>query len=397
MIKPPCIEKQNRSTLWNNLPYCGMYIEGPFEGKYTNLPTPSLQQIEVQGSPLPLTNNGVNKELRLIGFKEQNLEAPVTTMQEWRLLTFSPWLEYRVKWSLNKKAIVGFYVPGYLTDINRQLSRRQNLLIGRDGPCIFEGNKGTFFFTYASEFCVIVEGDVSVKLNIKCRAPSEIVFPPLKLYKPVLYKLEDCTVYATETKTTEINRDISFIPTEDYIKLTEAIKKYLLDTSVLIDFTPTLRNRKLVTQTPSKTFNNLKVTAEGDSPNSFSVLFTEEDKDAGYTNVQYGNRPLELRFPSTTDNQETVMTVNMEITTGKEPPYGAELWIGTIIGGYFAQTNIISVLVKNSTFLISAPFDRSNQKFAILLVFFTVDIDEDLIWDANEILINSLTISYSNK
>jgi len=95
---PPYIKEEDKKVLWNNLPYCGLYNESPYSGNtYTNLATPDVKTVTVLGKPLPLTNHGANKDLRLIGFNEQNLSKPVTTVQSWRLLTYSQLLEYRVE------------------------------------------------------------------------------------------------------------------------------------------------------------------------------------------------------------------------------------------------------------------------------------------------------------
>lgn len=310
----PFISKEDKSVLWNNLPYCGMYTESPFQGKYTDLPTPNIMQINVQGRPLPLVNDGVNKNLRLIGFEEQIIEAPVTTLQEWRLVTYSSLLEYRVKWSLTRRAKVGFYTTNYLADVNSETSKRRMLLIGEDGPCLFEGTKGTFFFTGAIEFCLIVDANVEVRLNIKCRSPCCIFFPKLELYVPIPYRLENGCVFATETKTSDVNKDVVFAPIKKYVNLTASIKKYLIDTSVLIDFTPTLVRIK--EGTPDKTLENLSLIEYSFTDGNLYFVKFPENTGEGYrvsTSVVKDER-LELCFPTTIGEGEKYIKVTVTLS-----------------------------------------------------------------------------------
>jgi hypothetical protein len=237
----PYVQEQDKKVLWNNLPYCGLYNESPFSGNtYTNLATPDVLTVTVLGKPLPLTNRGVNKDLRLIGFDEQNLSRPVTTTQLWRLVTYSQLLEYRVEWSTMHKCKIGFYTPNILLDTDPFVSERRTILIGRDGPCLFDGKKGGFYFTDVVEFCVVVDKNVNVQLDVKCRAPCSVTFPALKLYKPIPYRLDNGCVFAYETKLNDFSQDVSFVPTKKYIRLTADIRKYIIDTSVLINFDSTL-------------------------------------------------------------------------------------------------------------------------------------------------------------
>jgi len=305
--EPPEVEEENRSELWNNLPYCGLYIEPIYDD---SIILPSARSIVVHGQPLPLTNNGINKNLRLIGFQPQDAEAPVRTNQPWRLVVFSVSLKYRVKWSVSSKCKIGFYTPNYLSDPNPFLSSRQTLLIGKYGPSLFEGRHGTFCFTGTVEFTVIVDKDVSVRLEVECKAPCNLDFAKLKLFKPVPYHLHDGRVYANETKLDEFTSNVSFVPTKCYITLTAAIRKYLIATSILLDFTPTIQGEyKLLSSTPARTFNNL---GRMILSNGYYYVVFPNMLDGGYDSITVATNKLILSFITTTDTSDEQKYVRIE-------------------------------------------------------------------------------------
>ena len=242
--------KEDRSTLWNNLVYCGLYNEYPFQD--SPITAPPIKTMTLKGRPLPLISNGPNTSLRLIGFEPTNKIDPLYTIAPWRLITYNQFLEYRVEWSTSSKCKIGFYTVNYLSDPDPILSERRLLVIGKNGPCIFQGRKCGFYFTWVNEFYVITDKDVEVTLNVTCRLPQDFSFPKLNLYKPLSYKIEDGSVFAYETKVTDFSKDITFVPTKKYIKLTAVIRQYLSDTSIVLDFSPVLQ-RGLVMSTPIPT------------------------------------------------------------------------------------------------------------------------------------------------
>ena len=318
MLDQPEVEDQNRQILWSNLPYCGLYQESPYQGKYCNLDTPFLKQITVYGKPLPIINNGVNKDLRLIGFNNQELKAPVTTVQQWRLLTYSPWLEYRVKWLVSSKCKIAFYTPNYLLDTDPSTSQRRTLLISKNGPCFFDDVKGKFYFTNVVEFCVVTDKDVEVKLKVKCRAPCSIYFPTLKLYKPVPYRLEDECIFANETRINDFSRDVTFIPTKKYVHLTAAMRAYLIATSVLIDFTPILQLQKLVAATPVKVLENLSTLSYPIDSQAFYILFPQSSTGEYRTIPAPDNKLLTLTYSAVIEPSDALVRLEYELLIHKK-------------------------------------------------------------------------------
>ena len=57
--------KEDRSTLWNNLVYCGLYNEYPFQD--SPITAPPIKTMTLKGRPLPLISNGPNPNLDLLG------------------------------------------------------------------------------------------------------------------------------------------------------------------------------------------------------------------------------------------------------------------------------------------------------------------------------------------
>ena len=83
MINIPWISRKNKSILWNNLSYCGLYQELGIPISLSDLTLPSITTSVVHGKELPLRNNGINKDLRLIGFDTLNTDGPIVTNQSW--------------------------------------------------------------------------------------------------------------------------------------------------------------------------------------------------------------------------------------------------------------------------------------------------------------------------
>lgn len=156
-------------------------------------------------------------------------------------MTYSQWLEYRLEWKTSNVCNIGFYTANYLIDSDLPLSRR-TILLGQRGPCLFSGKKGGFFFTDVNEMYVIVDADVSVKLKVKSRVPCLLTFPKLLLHIPILYKTQDECVFATETLISKVTEDVVFLPTKKYAELTARMKQFIIDTSVLLDFSPQYKN-----------------------------------------------------------------------------------------------------------------------------------------------------------
>ena len=135
MIHIPNVEEDDKSSLWPNLPYCGLYNESPLDGTHTNLAIPQVKLLKIAGQPMPLYSNDANKNLRLIGFGDHNSdEEPVKVFDSWRFITHPSLPEYRVKWSTSEQCNIGFYTPNCLMDTDPYLSDRRTLLIGKNGP-----------------------------------------------------------------------------------------------------------------------------------------------------------------------------------------------------------------------------------------------------------------------
>lgn len=248
-----CIPYNKEHVLWNNLPYVGLYTESFYSG--TTQPTQTLPKstaMHLIGNPLPVINDGVDKSLKLIGFTTTTVDGPVTAEPNGRLVPFSPWLCYRVTWKTSKPCIIGFYTANYLTCISSELAKRSILHIGKNGPCIFNGNKGRFTTDYLGQLFVITNSDVTVTLCVETKNPGEISFPLLKLFKQVPYKEPCGCVYAIETKLCDVDGAVSFVPVNEYIKVSTAMIDFLLRRSVLLDFTPIVGINRMLNAVPKE-------------------------------------------------------------------------------------------------------------------------------------------------
>lgn len=267
--KLPC----DSATLWENLPYAGYYSESIYAGEtYTKFETPKRKTNTLTGKPLPIINNGADKSLRLIGFVGETVSVPIRPEIQGRLLSFSPWLEYKVEWNVSEKCTIGFYTDNYLADNNAATVNRSILLISNCGPCLFTGTSGKYYTSFNSMY-VITNKDVTVTLTVTCRAPKEISFLKLEPYVPVPYKTKCGCVYAAETRVTQLDTQVVFVPTSKYIDATNKILTYLVDTSVLLEFSPVVF--KALKSVPGEfTLFNLSIT--GPVINNGEALFTVE-------------------------------------------------------------------------------------------------------------------------
>lgn len=231
--------KEYGDILWNNLPYTGLYTESVYAGQtFKNFELPNSTKMSLVGSPLPVVNEGVDKSLQLIGFSTDTTDGPVSVDTNGRLVPFSPWLLYRIKWRVSSKCTIGFYTPNYLTDVTEEQNARSVLLINDNKPSVFKGQCGCFTTSYIGQLFVITNRKVAVELHIEVRAPESLSFPTLELFKPLAYDLPNGKTYAYETKVSQVNRDVTFVPTRSFIDLTSQMKSFLIQTSVLLDFSP---------------------------------------------------------------------------------------------------------------------------------------------------------------
>lgn len=280
-----------KSTLWNNLPYCGVYKESPFIGEYTNFKSPKAKTVFIKGYPV-FTNS---KRLKLItfsgdSFANHNNETSVTIDQGWRLITYSQWLEYKIKWTVSEECNIGFYTPNYLFD--HSSLRKQMLIIGDSGLLLLKGTEGTVCFTGIVEFCVVVDKDVEATLEIRHRTPISMTFEKLDLNVPVQYSLNNGRKFAYEMKTSEEDLTISYAPEDEYIELVEAMKKQIMDSSII------LRPDVPVQDPPTKTFKNLKF-SEPKNYKCYRYLEFPEVLEDGYGPVLGpNNKIIGLRFPA---------------------------------------------------------------------------------------------------
>jgi hypothetical protein len=325
MIEIPYVHcvKEDRETIWSNLPYCGTYTQ-PYADYIVDVPY--IKQVKLVGRPLPLASRGANKSLRLIGFNRGNdLTDPISAFQPWRLMTYSSLLEYRVKWTTTSKCSIGFYVENYLSDSDSFLSNTKTLLIGKSGPCLFKGKRGCFYFANIVELCVITDKDVTITLDIKCRAPRNLHFHKLKLYQSVPYKLSDGTTFARETRITDFDKDVSFIPVKKYIQLTADIKKYLVDTSIILDFTEELQNSLLTAFTQPLLLKNvpamkIDATIWNSGVYTPSYMFYanfSQVKNQGYKTINHqvlSNSVVGLVIPTSTSTRELEVSVQYVAT-----------------------------------------------------------------------------------
>lgn len=364
----PIVREEDKSIIWNNLPYAGVYNE-PFFVTGENT-TPFNKVSLLEGIPLKLENTGVNKDLRLIGFKEKKdsdpwesiFDGPVSVSQEWRIIAYSTTLEYRVKWRVSQECKIGFYVSNYLLDT--EIPERKTLLLSTEGPCLFEGKCGSFQFTDNAEFCVITDKEVIVSLEVKCRVPlKKTSYPELQLFEPVPYRLSNECVYAYETKLNEISRDASFVPTKKYIELTEAIRKYLTDTSILLQFKDAL----LRENGSSIEFGNLNTYRElrGNRVYNFGVLFTGI-LPTGWSVTNQSGLPLILNLPAKTDNTVTTYvnvkyTINVTYDAMKQEIFPDDEW-----GKYFrvSVTNGASQSAEYTLLNNNTPPNPTNKQLS---------------------------------
>ena len=188
-----------------------------------------------------------------------------------------------------------------------------------------------FYFNDTLEFCVVVDKNVNVQLDVKCRAPCSVTFPALKLYKPIPYRLDNGCVFAYETKLNDFSQDVSFVPTKKYIRLTADIRKYIIDTSVLIDFDSTLL---LATDTLE-----LKSLTTVFTSNYYYVVFPSNVKLPYKSLTDPNNRDTGLSFDVRTSSTEEPIvlltgdvlvsfTENIPDNTGDNPTIGSyQAWI----------------------------------------------------------------------
>lgn len=248
--------------LWNNLPYSGLYNESIYSGKtFTSFQLPDTTRMELVGSPLPLVNEGTDKSLQLIGFSTDTTDGPVTVDINGRIVSFSPFLKHEVKWRTSSKCTIGFYTPNYLRDVTEDQDRRSVLLINDRGPSIFKGASGRFTTSYMGQLFVITNKKVAVELWIEVRAPESVSFPNLVLFEPLPYNLPNGCTYAYETKVSNVERDVTFVPKKHYLKLTEDMMAFLVQTSVLLDFSPLAPYNALqIKQPPFLVIQNVQTT-----------------------------------------------------------------------------------------------------------------------------------------
>lgn len=231
--------KDYEGILWNNLPYTGLYIESVYAGQtFKQFALPPSTKIHLVGSPPPVVNEGVNKSLQLIGFSTDTTDGPMAVDTNGRLVPYSAWLLYKIKWRVSSECTIGFYTPNYLTDVTDDEARRSVLLINDRKPSIFHGSRGCFTTSYIGQFFVITDKKVAVELHIEVRVPERVSFPEMELFKPLTYDLPNGKTYAYETLVSEVDRDVTFLPTTPYIDLTSVMKSFLINTSVLLDFAP---------------------------------------------------------------------------------------------------------------------------------------------------------------
>lgn len=216
-----------------------MYIESVYAGQtIADFLLPEVTKMNIIGGPLPVVNSGPNKSLQLIGFSTDIDNGPVTVDANGRVAPSYPWLEHRIKWRVSSKCTIGFYTPNYLTDVTQEQSVRSVLLINDKGPSIFTGRCGCFTTSYIGPLFIITDKKVTVELLIQVRTPNPISFPSLELFRPLPYRLPNGCVYAYETKVSDVNRDLTFIPARGCITLAAVMKDFLIATSVLLDFSP---------------------------------------------------------------------------------------------------------------------------------------------------------------
>lgn len=308
--------KEYGNILWNNLPYTGLYMESAYAGQtYKQFTLPQSTKMSLVGSPLPVVNNGVNKNLQLIGFSTDTTDGPFTVDTNGRLVPFSPWLIYKIKWRVSSKCTIGFYTPNYLSDVTEEQGRRSVLLINDDQPSIFKGRCGCFKTSYMGQLFIITDKKVAVEMLVEVSAPECISFPLLQLFKPKTYELPNGSTYAYETKVSKVNREITFIPTRPYINLTLEMIDFLIRTSVLLNFSPITPMSLMVKNDTPLTLREVNTKSSGarveSNPGDAEVLFFfdfNEDNIAVINNVP-GYKATQgpdgtysvLNFPVTTD------------------------------------------------------------------------------------------------
>lgn len=380
MAIPNPIVGHDKGILWNNLPYCGVYTESQYAGEsFKDITMPTNHKVMLVGAPLPLINNGVNKNLRLIGFARDGGNGPIVVQSLGQLISFSPWLDYKVNWNTSKPCTIGFYTSNYLLGLTSSLMKHRTLLISKHGPCIFSNAScGKFYASEFNEIYVVVDADVTVTLNVATRPLCRVIFPQLQLYKPVIYTTKCGCEYASETKVSTIDQQVAFAPTLDYIDIMTIMRKYILDTSVILDFSQPITRALIMQEDPllELRFERTTKNAITDDFNNtvgvvFQLVFPYRPQSLIYPTIPGpDNLPRGIHIiPSVDSKDPSSVKVSCELTLTSDVPLNnatGSVVLGTTSSGninVYTEAKYELPLQLDTRFSIDASFLRSFDSF----------------------------------
>lgn len=259
-------------SIWKILAAAGMWRALPCEG--TPLPLPKEKYICLKGIPLAsATNEGENKDLRIINLAASSLNGPVSfTGLQTGFLNNS--LRHTVKWEVKpfceedlSGLIVGFYASNYIT---QEIGPNKALpMITNSGPGLFKhSTTGEFTFTTYSDMYLIVNRNVAVDLTISWKEEKQPKRPCFTtLYKPYEY-IVDGKVIATEQLTDAKSQETFLRPADPYICKSNKIVKYLTSKALTIS----LLDDGSISNNFTYTYTNVPFTRIG--PRKYVANFT---------------------------------------------------------------------------------------------------------------------------
>jgi hypothetical protein len=214
-------------------------------------------------------------------------------------------------------------------------------------------------------------------------------------------------VYAYETKITNTERKVSFVPTKEYIKLTAAIREYLISTSILLNFTSTLQ-KQLVSVTPPLRLHDLSTVL---IDNLYYVNFSSVASQGPYSRIASRDPKIHLGLTISTEpsvSGSNLVYLQCKIKLTIQGQVDERRYTGFIErvtdNNKFEDSKINNDLpppfsgTSEIDLLWSGRFERKAGNFALSFVFakqyYSSDPSKQL--DAVSFKITELLISYTN-
>jgi len=197
--------------IWKILPFAGVNgfpLQGT--GPAGEPITPAVPKSVLWGIPYAGTNTGANPDLRIMTLAPADtaLNGPVQEIAFGvRAKLFNERLVHKIKWKISPVACttqtvnIGFYGENYLNLPNG--SNSSPLILTPKGPAFFTANRengfcGSFTFTGASLFYVIVDANIFIELEVSYCVPGRHCPIDYQLFVPVPIYNSDGELIATQ-------------------------------------------------------------------------------------------------------------------------------------------------------------------------------------------------------